>query len=862
MKKIILFCSGLSVFLLCLVLLFYSNSVINFSKTKEKKGFEVIHKMNMPNDYFYRQRAYPYQEINAEVYQKAIQQVRFAKEKAKKYNEAWESVGPTNVGGRITDVALHPTNKNIIYVGASVGGVWKSVDGGDTWQAIFDNVGSLSIGNLAIDPQNPDVLYVGTGEANGSATSGAFFGDGLYKTTDGGETWKHIGLEKSQHIGRIVVDPNDSQKIWVAAAGNLYSTNPERGVYQSDDGGETWQQSLYISDSTACIDLVVHPDSSHIIYAAMWERVRHVWGRVYGGQTSGIYRSKDGGKNWVQLKNGLPQSDTQTGRIGLAIAKSRPDILYAAYSTDSVHNYFDGIYKTANGGDSWQEVNNEPLGNLYASFGWFFGNLRVDPTDYNTVYAMGLNIFKSSNGGQNWTLTSSNIHVDQHALEVHPLDADFLVTGNDGGVYISKDGGSTWSHSQLPLTQFYACEVDEQFPERRYGGTQDNGTNRTLTGATDDWKNILGGDGFVALVDPTDTLFVYAEAQWGNLFRSVNGGSNFSSAQSGINSSDRKNWHTPYVFAPSDPSILYYGTHRLYKSTNRAVNWQPISTDLTKGEHESGSTAFATITTITVAPSDGDVIYVGTDDGNVQLTKDGGETWTLIVEDLPNRWVSGIAVDYEEPDVAYVTFSGYRYNDYLSHIFRTDDAGLNWVDISGNLPEVPINDVIIEPTDAHTLYIANDLGVWVSNDLGDSWQVLGDKLPMVPVNDLRLHNDTRTLLAATFGRSMYTYNLNTPVPPPPTSTTENIAPLSTLTINPNPARTAQNIQLEFTLKKPQYGSVELYDLSGKKVQIIVEQQFKAGVNQFSKIIPNLVSGTYIIRLHTSEVLLASKLVIK
>lgn len=810
-----------------------------------------------PNEWLYTQRAYPFSQINYTVARKARQQAKHAHRLQKSMGE-WELAGPTNVGGRVTDVALHPQDPSTIYVGCSAGGVFKTTDGGDTFQPIFDDQSSLSIGNIAMDPQDPETLYIGTGEANGSATSGSFFGDGIYKTTDGGNTWAHSGLSESNHIGRIVVDPTNSDRVFVAVAGQLYGQNEERGVFRSTDGGENWERVFFLSDYTACIDLVVNPVNPDIIYAAMWERVRFAWGRVYGGATSGIYRSTDGGDTWVQLTNGLPPSTDQTGRIGLAISASNPDVLYTSYTENPITNSFQGIYKTIDGGDTWTQTNDSGLSNLYASFGWFFGNIRVDPNDSNVVYAMGLDLYKSTDGGASWFYTTNGMHVDQHGLEIHPLNSNMVVAGNDGGLYLSQNGGSTWQHAnQLPITQFYACEIDHLQPERKYGGTQDNGTNRTLTGSTDDWQHILGGDGFYVLVDPTDNTYVYGESQWGNFYRSTNGGYDFDWATFGIDDNDRTNWNTPVVFDPNNPEILFYGANRLYKSTNRAVFWEAISEDLTNGPHIQ-SASFGTITTIAVAPSNSDVIYVGTDDSNVQVTFDGGSTWQLISGDLPDRYISRVAVDPVDDLVAYVTISGYRQTDYLPHIFRTADGGSTWEDISGNLPEVPINDVIVDTEYNETLYIANDLGVWITEDLGGQWIPLGDNLPLVPVFDLDFHADTRTLVAATFGRSMHTIDLNEVVGLDKPNGVADSAPFQ---IYPNPIQSVATV--EWTMQDDSQGTLAVYDLSGKQVDLLGDIFLKKGKNKVEWVVPaHLSSGNYIVRMVSEGAILSKQVVVR
>ncbi len=809
--------------------------------------FTQTKKMNIPNEWFYKQRAFPFAEINVPAYKDAIIKANFMRENSSLGQ--WTFAGPVNIGGRITDVEMHESDSLTIYAGAATGGIFKSVDAGQTWLSIFDNQLSLSIGDLAIDPTNAQVIYAGTGEANAGGGSVAYGGMGIFKSDDAGATWTHLGLDDSRYIGRIVINPVNSQKIYVAAMGKLFGTNAERGVYRSTDGGLIWENKLFVNDSTGCIDLVINPNHPDTIFAAMWERVRKPWGRVYGGMGSAIYRSTDGGDTWQQLTNGLPANAPTIGRIGLAISQSSPNILYAIYADDP--GWFIGIYKSINNGDSWTRVNDFALGSLFSSYGWWFGNIRVHPADPNKVYAMGLDVYRSQDGGQSWNYHSGSMHVDQHGLYIFPRAPYFIVAGNDGGVYTSTNDGASWNHvDNLPLTQFYTCEIDYQFPERIYGGTQDNGTLRTITGNSNDWQQILGGDGFYVIVDPENNQHIYAEYQWGNLSHSTDGGNYFDRAMDGIDPTDRTNWNTPVVMDPTYTNFLYYGANRLYRSTNRAENWTVISPDLSNGPGP-GNLSFGTITSIAVSPSDTNYIYVGTDDGNVWVTTDLGGSWNNISASLPERWVTRVAVDHQNEDLAYVTFSGYRRRDYLSHIYKTTDAGQNWQDISTNLPEAPINDIIIDNLSDSTLYIATDVGVYYSFDQGENWQIIGSGLPNLPVTDLDLHKDSNKLLAATYGRSMYYFDLtqlSTGIEKPKQQIPKNL----TLFQNyPNPFNSTTTFS--FQAKVDSKLKLEIFDLLGKKVKTLVDKQYNAGRfnirwNGTNENGQKVAGGTYIYRL--------------
>lgn len=739
-----------------LLLLVFLTAILSTGERKqEEKAGEY------PNEWFRMQRAYPNHRINYEARDAALDRYFEKRTGAGLSREAsWTFEGPVNVGGRISALAMHPDDMSTIYAGAASGGVYKSTDGGAGWSPIFDEALSLSIGDIEIAPSDPDVVYVGTGEANAGGGSLTYDGYGMYRSDDGGDTWEHIGLTNSGSIGRIAVHPQDPGIVFVAAMGRLFSNNMERGIFRSVDGGQTWEKVLYISSMTGGIDIVIHPGSPDTLYAAMWQRERTPEQRTYGGTECGIYRSYDGGDTWLELTGGLPSPSPDAGRIGIDIARSDPDILYAIYA-DKI-GYFDGVFKTTDGGDTWTRTNDATLAGMYSSYGWWFGRIAVDPTDPAIVFGIGFDLYKTENGGQTWFNTSGPVHVDQHDIIIHPLDHEYVVLGNDGGVYISDDGGSasSWDHLQnMGITQFYTCEIDHQAPERLYGGTQDNGTNRTMTGSPGDWEHIYWGDGFYVLVDPQDQDYVYAEYQYGNFARSTNGGSTFYPAMTGISSGDRKNWNTPVVFDPLNPEVLYYGANRLYRTVNRAVSWLAISPDLTGGPG-SGNQVYGTITTIDVAPSNTSYIYVGTDDGNVWITRDGGGEWTNISAGLPDRWVTRVAVDPYDENIAYVTLSGYRWDSYQPHILKTVDAGESWTDISGDLPEAPVNDIIIDPDYDSTLYVATDFGVYVTWSGGTKWFMLGEGLPNVPVTDLDYHQPTRKLVAATYGRSMYSILLD------------------------------------------------------------------------------------------------------
>ena len=826
---------------------------LQFDTTEQKTSQVSQEKMftEYPGEWFYNQRAYPNNYINKEAIRKAEIQTRDILNNRATAAGIWELEGPINTGGRVTDIAIDPTNDNIIYFAAATGGVFKTTDQGVNWTPIFDTQDKFSIGNLAIAPSNANVIYVGTGEANASATSGAFFGNGVYRSNDGGANWTNIGLEDTEHIARIVVDPNDEDRLFVAATGTLYGTNNDRGIYRTTDGGATWDQVLFVSNGTAAIDLVMNPLNPDILHAAMWERIREPWQRDYAGLTSAIHRSTDGGATWTELGavNGLPAPNDQTGRIGLAIAESNPDILYARYTTNEITNEFDALYKSTDGGQNWTNLNANALLGVDSSFGWYFGNLRVNPIDPDELFVLGQRLFRSVDGGGNWN-ENFQMHVDHHAMEYSKNDPNLVFAGNDGGIYRSTDGGNNWGkYLNLPITQFYNIEVDFQQPERLFGGTQDNNTITTFTGSQDDWFSVWGGDGFHVSVEPADNNFIYVESQFGGLGRSTDGGNSFFGATDGIDFADRNNWNTPVVISPFNNQRVYCGTQRLYQST-RSEFWTAMSPDLTDGQHPSGSTSYGTLTAIGPSYLNEDTIYTGSDDGNVHVTFDGGITWTNVSTGLPDRYITAIAISPSDDLTAYVSLSGYRSLDYDPHIFKTTDGGQNWTDVSGNLPGIPVNEIIINSAET-MLFAATDVAVWYSENDGATWTVLGDNLPITITRDLKLHEPTNTLYAGTYGRSMYSYDLSQLL------NVEDFESTTNLRIYPVPA----NEQITISHRLATQGTIELYDILGKRVKELHQGSLTETQNRSFQL-GDIEAGIYFVRIATAEGQITKKIVVR
>jgi len=788
------------------------------------RSVKELHAGRLPSDWFIRQRAWPQDDIDPSARLAAYAESRVLRARSRS-GDPWVSVGPVNIGGRIADVACHPTDPAVVYLGTASGGVWKTTNGGTSWAPLFDEESTLSIGCVTLDPSDPDVVYVGTGEPNGGGGSVTYGGTGLFRSTNAGATWTNLGLAATRFIARVVVDPADPDRILVAALGSMWTTGPDRGVYRSTDGGTSFQPVLQLGNETGAIDLAIDPTNPDRVYAAMWERTRGPNFLNYGGDGSGIWRSTDGGTSWAELTSGLPAGPA-VGRIGISLARSQPSVLYAIYA-DASPGYFDGLFKSTNGGDTWTQTNDGALANVYASYGWWFGNIRVSPSDPNRVFALGFDFFRTTNGGSSWQNAAGGMHVDHHGLD---FAADGSIwEGNDGGIYRSANGGTVWSEFEnMPVTQFYTVEVDEQFPERRYGGTQDNGTNRTVTGAGDDWEHIYGGDGFRCLVDPLNNQYMYAEYQYGGLARSTNGGASFTGATSGL--TGRKNWSMPYEIDPSLNTRLYAGTDRVFRSTNRAASWTALSGDLTDGDGGLNGYVFGTITTLAVSPSNPDAILIGTDDANVWITTNGGSTWTRVDKaPIPERWITRVAFDPYDDAVGYVTVSGFRWDEYQPHVLRTSNHGTTWDDISGNLPQAPVNDIVADPWFQFAppiLYVATDFGAYRTADGGANWEALGAGLPNVVVTDLELHTSTRTLTAATYGRSQWTLQVLLPLDSslgPEVASGLKLAPP-----RPNPVRAGAPVSIRWSQPRAAEATVGVHDVAGRRIATLTTGPREAG----------------------------------
>ncbi len=692
-------------------------------------------------------------------------------------NLKFREIGPANMGGRIDDFAVVESNTNIVYAATASGGVWKTVNSGISWKPVFDDQAVSSIGDVTVSQSEPDVVWVGTGEANNRQSSS--WGNGVYKSGDGGKTWTHMGLRETAHIPRIVIHPANANIVYVAAQGKLWGPNEERGVFKTTDGGKTWTKVLYINPDTGVNDIAMDPLNPDTLYAAAYQRRRTAFGFNGGGPGSGIYRTTDGGLTWKKLTNGLPK--TEMGRIGLDVYRKNPNVVYAVVESEEP-----GIYRSDDKGENWVKMSNTNARPMY------FSQVRVDPNNDQRIWEAGVNMAYSEDGGKTFvTNRVTRIHVDFHAIWIDPANSENMIVGCDGGIHFSRDGGRSWdAREQIAIGQFYEISYDMAKPYKVCGGLQDNSSwcgpsaTANIRGITnEDWYTVAGGDGFYAQIDPEEPWIVYAESQDGNVVRRDLRTHEARSIRPPEDDDKmpryRFQWNTPLIVSRHDRKTIFYGGNFVFKSTDQGDNWKRISPDLTSGvdrktlsimgkkvadrttlSRNDGVEAFPTITTLSESPTRAGVMYAGTDDGNLHVTRDG-ETWKNVVGNVPGvpkgTYVSRVTASGFDAGTAYATFDGHRSDDFNVYLFKTTDYGETWKAIANGIPKNggTLHVVREHPRNRDLLFAGGEFGLYVSFDRGENWQELKNNLPRVPVDDIQIHPRENDLILATHGRSVW-----------------------------------------------------------------------------------------------------------
>ena len=686
------------------------------------------------------------------------------------------NIGPAGMSGRITAIDVDLSNTSRIFAGSASGGVWLSTDGGTSWKPVFDKENTLSIGSIKVNQKNPSEVWVGTGEGN--PRNSVNTGRGIYKSIDGGLTWKNMGLEETKTIHRIIIDAHNPDIVYAAAMGSPWGPNEDRGVFKTIDGGKNWKKILFVDAKTGAADMVMDPTNPNKLLVAMWEHERKPWTFTSGGKGSGIYLTLDGGDTWKKLtsKEGLPSGEL--GRVGLAIAPSAPNIIYALIEAN-----VNALYKSTDGGNSWKKVTEENIGNRP----FYYAELYVDPKNENRLYNLYSYVSKSEDGGktfENIMNYDNNIHPDHHAWWIHPEDPSFLIDGNDGGLYISRDKAKSWTFaSNIPVGQFYHVNVDFDFPYNVYGGMQDNGswvgpTSKLANGGirNADFQEVQFGDGFDIAPDPLNNRYGYSMSQEGYItyFDRLTGNNKFIQPAIKDSVKHRFNWNAALAIDPMRADGVYFGSQFLYHTTDNGESWTKMSPDLTtnnsaklKQSESGGITIDATgaenhCTVIAIGPSniDAKVIWVGTDDGNLQVTKDGGNTWTNVISNIKsapsNAWIPFIEVSKTNAAEAFVVINNYRQNDYKPYAYHTMDYGQTWRRIADQSQiDGFVLCLIQHPCTPNLLFMGTDAGLYVSFDKGNSWEYLESNMPRVQVADLKIHEVENDLVIGTFGRSLW-----------------------------------------------------------------------------------------------------------
>ncbi|MCX6560242.1 MAG: hypothetical protein NTZ26_06970 [Candidatus Aminicenantes bacterium] len=699
----------------------------------------------------------------------------------------YRPVGPSAQGGRFVAFAVPLQQPGTFYAAAGSGGLWKTVNHGETFEPIFDFEKTYSIGAVAVAPSDPNVLYLGTGEANSSRST--YWGDGIYKSIDAGKTWKNVGLPESHHIARIVVHPTDPDVVYVAALGHLYSENPERGLFKTVNGGKTWTKVLFVDNRTGASDVVLDPKNPATVYAATYDKLRLPWTYMIGGPGSGIHKSTNGGRTWTKLAGGLPTG--MLGRIGLAVYPKKPSVLYAVIENvnkpgvapearwkeilegKSSTGIVDGeLYRTDDAGAAWRKVSPEKQ-SIGSGPGYYYADVIVDPNDDKHVMALSVSVQESKDGGKTWGPTW-RFGGDNHALWIDPADSKHMILGYDHGLGVTFDGGKAWHRpDHMPVAQFYAVDYDMSFPYRIAGGLQDNGSligpSSNKNGAAidyEDWTTVGGGDGMYNAFDRKTNRYLYNESQFGPLSRlDLQTGETKGIAYRG-GAMKRFNWCAPIHVSYFDPNVVYHCGNIVVKSMNRGETWTEISPDLTtndkvkmpNGTGGDGNIQYCTITTFAESTLQSGLLWVGTDDGLVWVTRDDGKNWTKVSDKIagnPGYWVSRVEASASDPGTAYVAYTGLRNDDFKPFLYKTTDFGQTWSSIAANLPNEPVNVIREDPKNPLLLFAGTDFAVWTSLDGGKSWARMKANMPTVAIQDLKIHPRENDLIVATHGRSAW-----------------------------------------------------------------------------------------------------------
>ncbi|HRI58083.1 MAG TPA: hypothetical protein PK228_00080 [Saprospiraceae bacterium] len=752
----------------CYILLLLS--ILSCQKTTTVER-DKLNEKSEPYEMFSFQRSYPDRDFDWKGWRKAIVATRRASASLQERGVSgcnvntsdWTIQGPGNIGGRVNTLAVKPGDENTVLAGFSAGGIFKTTDGGTNWYPVFDDNIELSIGDIVFDPTDPNVVYAGTGDPN--LPSIVFNGDGIFKSTDAGETWQYLGLSQQGIVSKIQIDPTNPQVLYVATMGNPYVRDNERGIFKTTDGGATWQQVLFVSNQAGASDIVINPVNPLILYASFWDRIRNNSESVIYGPHARVYKTTDGGQNWTQLGGGLPTE--VMGRTGLAISAQNPDKLYAVF-IDSLSTT-GGLFKTTDGGVTWTSINVSALEDKCGDFGWYFGKITLNPTNDEEVYFHAVILWRKAAGTSTW-MSAAGGHSDSHDLVMLPSGKRYWA--NDGGVYVKQANQSYFTRCKnLPTTQFYHTNFNPHTPDLYWAGAQDNGIKKGNAATMNDWANVYPADGFRCGFHAGDANTYWVEIQNGTIMKTADGGATWMVGQSCLGTTDRCNWDTPYFVSKHNTDIQYAATYRVQISSN-GTSWSPVSGDLTDGIIL--GPRFHTVSCLNESPVLQDKLLAGTSDGNV-WRRDPTGTWVNITAGLPERYVTSVHGSPTLSNRLFVSHSGFRDNEYIPHIHRSDDNGQNWIDISGDLPQIPVNDLFILPGHADSvIFAATDAGVYFTLSGGIAWARLGGNMPFIPVFDLEQNPVRKELMAATFARGLWTFPLDS-VFVQQNSTTVNVA---------------------------------------------------------------------------------------